>query len=168
MGIFSKPKEEKELALVFDIGSSSIGGAVFEVQKLGIPKIILSIREPIILEDKIDTERFLFLTIKSLEIVVSRICMMGIEKPSKIFCVLSSPWYASQTRTIKLEKNTPFLFTQKLADNLIQKEISLFEEENLSKFSHAENKVQLIEFKNMKTMLNGYATSDPINKKAKN
>ena len=85
MGIFSKPKEEKELALVFDIGSSSIGGAVFEVQKLGIPKIILSIREPIILEDKIDTERFLFLTIKSLEIVVSRICMMGIEKPSKIF-----------------------------------------------------------------------------------
>jgi len=49
MGIFSKPKEEKELALVFDIGSSSVGGAVFEIQKFGIPKIILSIREPIIL-----------------------------------------------------------------------------------------------------------------------
>lgn len=167
MGIFSKPKEEKELALVFDIGSSSIGGAVFEVQKLGIPKIILSIREPIILEDKIDTERFLFLTIKSLEIVVSRICMMGIEKPSKIFCVLSSPWYASQTRTIKLEKNTPFIFTSKLADDLIKKEISLFEEEHLTKFSHVDNKVRPIEFKNMKTMLNGYATPDPFNKKVK-
>ncbi len=155
------------MALVFDVGSSSVGGALFEVQKLGIPKIILSVREPIIFEGKVDIDRFLSLTLKSLEIVAGRIFKTSIQKPSKIFCVLSSPWYASQTRTIKLGKNTPFLFTQKLADNLIQKEISLFEEENLSKFSHTGNKVQLIEFKNMKTMLNGYATSDPINKKAK-
>ncbi len=167
MSIFSKPKEEKELALVFDIGSSSVGGAVFEVQKLGIPKIILSIREPIIFEEKIDIDRFLFLTIKSLEIVAGRISTMGIGKPVRIFCVLSSPWYASQTRTIKLEKNTSFLFTSKLADSLIQKETSLFEEEHLAKFSHTDNKVRLIEFKNMKTMLNGYMTPDPINKKAK-
>jgi len=167
MGIFSKPKEEKELALVFDIGSSSIGGAVFEIQKGGIPKIILSIREQIILEEKIDIDRFLFLTLKSLEIITSRLCMMGIGKPSKIFCVLSSPWYASQTRIIKLEKNTPFIFTSKLADELIKKEISLFEEEHLAKFSHIDNKVRLIEFKNMKTMLNGYVTPEPFEKKAK-
>jgi hypothetical protein len=167
MGIFSESKEEKELALVFDIGSSSVGGAVFEMQKLGIPKIILSIREPIIFEEKIDIDRFLFLTIKSLEIVAGKISTMGIGKPVRIFCVLSSPWYASQTRTIKLEKNTSFLFTSKLADSLIQKETSLFEEEHLDKFSHTDNKVRLIEFKNMKTMLNGYMTPDPINKKAK-
>lgn len=167
MGIFSKPKEEKELVLVFDIGSSSIGGAVFEVQKRGIPKIIFSIREPIILEEKINSNRFLFLTTKSLETVASKICMKGIGKPSKIFCVLSSPWYAFQTRTIKLEKNIPFLFTSKLADSLIQKEISLFEEEHLAKFSNTDDQVRLIEFKNMKTMLNGYVTSDPYNKKTK-
>jgi len=167
MGIFSKQKEENELALVFDIGSSSVGGALFEIKKEGIPKIILSIREPIILEDKIDIDRFLFLTTKSLGTVASRICMMGIGKPSKIFCVLSSPWYASQTRFIKLEKNTPFLFTAKLADSLIQKEISLFEEEHSAKFLYTDNKIRPIEFKNMKTMLNGYATFDPFNKKAK-
>jgi hypothetical protein len=167
MNIFSESKEEKELALVFDIGSSSVGGAVFEVQKLGIPKIVLSIREPIIFEEKIDIDRFLFLTIKSLEIVAGKISTMGIGKPVRIFCVLSSPWYASQTRTIKLEKNTSFLFTSKLADSLIQKETSLFEEEHLAKFLDTDNKVRLIEFKNMKTMLNGYMTPDPINKKAK-
>lgn len=167
MGIFSKPKEEKELALVFDIGSSSVGGAVFEIQKGGIPKIILSIREPITLEEKIDTNRFLFLTIKSLEVVASRICLMGIGKPSKIFCVLSSPWYASQTRIIKLEKNTPFVFTSKLADDLIKKEVGLFEEEHLAKFSDTDNKIRIIEFKSMKTMLNGYETPNPFEKKAK-
>lgn len=166
MGIFSKKVGGNELALVFDIGSSSIGGAVFEIQKLGTPKIILSIREPIIFEEKIDVDRFLLLTLKSLEAIASRICMMSIGKPSKVFCVLSSPWYASQTRVIKLEKNTPFLFTSKLADNLIQKEISLFEEGHLSEFLHTGNKIRLIEFKNMKTMLNGYATPDPFNKKA--
>ncbi|MFA6586264.1 MAG: hypothetical protein WCS86_03850 [Candidatus Paceibacterota bacterium] len=167
MGIFSRQKESKELALVFDIGSSSVSGAIFEIQKSGIPKIILSIREPIIFEEKIDTDRFLFLTIKSLEVVASRICMMGVGRPSKIFCVLSSPWYASQTRIIKLEKNTPFLFTSKLADSLIEKEISFFEEENLNKFLNTDNKIRMIEFKNMKTMLNGYVTSDPFNKKAR-
>lgn len=165
MGIFFKKKEEKELALIFDIGSSSVAGALFEMQKSGIPKIVLSVREPIIFENKIDADRFLLLTIKSLEAVVSRICMMGIGKPSKIFCILSSPWYASQTRVIKLEKNTPFLFTAKLADSLIQKEVKLFEEENSSKFLHADNKMRMIEFKNMKTMLNGYATADPLDKK---
>jgi cell division ATPase FtsA len=167
MGIFSKQEEERELVLVFDIGSSSIGGAVFEIQKSGTPKIIKTFREPIILEDKIDTERFLLLTIKALEIVASKICMMGVGKMVKIFCVLSSPWYASQTRTIKLEKNTSFLFTSKLADDLIQKEIKLFEEEHLVKFLNTDNKIRPIEFKNMKTMLNGYTTADPFDKKAK-
>lgn len=167
MDIFSKSKVGKEIALVFDIGSSSVGGVVFEVEKQGIPKIILSIREPIIIESSVDTDRLLFLTIKALGIIASKICIAGVGKPSKIFCVLSSPWYASQTRVIKLEKNVPFLFTSKLADSLIQKEISLFEEEHLVKFSNTDNKIRPIELKNMKTMLNGYMTSDPFNKKAK-
>ena len=122
MGIFSRSKEEKKIVLIFDIKSSSVGAVLFEAQKKGIPKIILSIREPIIIEKKIDINRFLFLTIKSLEMVANKVSKMGIGKPSEIFCVLSSPWCASQTRVIKLEKNTPFLFTSKLADDLIKKE----------------------------------------------
>lgn len=167
MGIFSKKKEKRELILVFDIGSSSVGGAIFEAQKKEIPKIIFSTREPIFFEDKVETDRFLSLTGKALEVVSSKICLAGIGKPSKIFCVLSSPWYASQTRVIKLEKNVPFLFTLKLANNLIQKEIALFEEENLLKFSDTSDKVRPIEFKNIKTTLNGYTVSNPFNKKAK-
>jgi len=167
MGIFFNSKNKKELALVFDIGSSSVGGAVFEIEKNGIPKIILSIREPIILENKIDIDQFLSLALKSLESVAKRISTMGVGKLKNISCVLSSPWYASQTRIIKLEKNTPFVFTSKLADSLIEKEMSLFTEENLAKFAEDNNKTRLIEFKNMKTTLNGYVTSNPLNKKIK-
>ncbi len=166
MSIFSKNKEKDELLLVFDIGSSSVGGALFGVQKSGVPKIVFSIREPITLEKNVGIDRFLFLTLKSLDIVANKIYMAGVGVSTAIFCVLSSPWHVSQTRVIKFKKNTPFVFTSKFADNLIQKEITLFEEENLTKYLHAGNLVRSIEFKNIKTMLNGYETLNPLNQKA--
>ena len=90
----------------------------------------------------------------------------GIGNITKIFCVLSSPWYASQTRTIKYEKNNTFIFNDKLADSLIEKEVDLFEAENISKFNNNIDRVRMIEFKNMKTLLNGYNIISPLNKKA--
>ena len=41
---------------------------------------------------------------------------------------------------------------QKLADNLIQKEIKLFEEEHLAKYLGTDNATRIIEFKNIKTI----------------
>ncbi|MBP6883717.1 MAG: hypothetical protein KBC06_00570 [Candidatus Pacebacteria bacterium] len=164
-GIFSTLKKE-ELVLVFDVGSSSTGGALFYIQKSGVPKIIFSVREPILLEKDIDADRFLSLTTKSLEIISAKISKSGFGMPKKIFCVLSSPWYASQTRTINMQKNAPFVFNTKLADSLIDKEISLFEEQHLQKYMDSKDKIVAIELKNMKTMLNGYATDNPYNQKA--
>lgn len=170
MGIFSKlfsgSQKKDELVLVFDIGSSSVGGALFSMQKSGIPKIILSLREPIPLEQEVNSDRFLSLTVKSLELLAGRISLKGVGAPKRVFCVLSSPWYASQTRTISLKKNTPFVFNTKLADDLIAKEISFFEEEHLKKYLDAKSKIVAIELKNMQTILNGYATPNPFNQKA--
>ncbi|MFZ2072769.1 MAG: hypothetical protein WA101_03180 [Minisyncoccia bacterium] len=168
MGIFSKSKNTEELTLVFDIGSSSVGGALFLAQKSGVPKIIFSVREAIVFGDKVDFDILLSSTAKSLEIVANKICMAGLGVPKKTFCILASPWYASQIRTIKLEKNTSFIFTSELADSLIKKEISLFEEEYLMKNqSKGEEGVRAIELKNMKIMLNGYTVRDPLDKKIK-
>ncbi|MFA5791523.1 MAG: hypothetical protein WC884_00615 [Candidatus Paceibacterota bacterium] len=166
MSIFSGPKNKDELILVFDIGSSSVGGALFWTQESGIPKIIFSTREPIPTLDQVDINRFLLLTIQSLEIVVKKIYMAKMGAPSQVFCILSSPWYVSQTRIINFKKNTPFVFTTKLADSLIQKEIKLFGEEHLDKYKDIVNPFRTIELKNIKTTLNGYETSKPLNKKA--
>jgi len=170
MGILSKflgGSSREELALVFDIGSSSVGGALVELRTPGVPEIILSIREPITLEESIDFDRFLTLTAKSLEIVSNKISQSGLGAPRKIFCILSSPWYVSQTRIINLEKDTSFLFTEKLANSLIQKEISLFEEEYLAKYVHPKDKVRTLEIKTIRTTLNGYETVTPFNQKTK-
>ena len=129
MSIFGGTKHKEELALVFDIGSSSVGGALFIMQKNNVPQIIFSIREPIVLEKEISFDRFLNLAMQSLLMVASKISTQGLGAPKKIFCVLSSPWYASQTRAIVLKKNAPFIFNSKLADSLIEKEIKLFEDE---------------------------------------
>jgi hypothetical protein len=166
MGIFWGTKEKEELALFFDIGSASIGGSLFLIQKSNAPKIIYSVREPITLEKEISFDRFFSLTLKSLETVANKICLTGLGAPKKVFCVLASPWYASQTRTIIFKKNTPFIFNQKLADTLLQKDIKLFEEESSKKYIDSKNRILPIELKTMQIILNGYSVSEPLDQKA--
>lgn len=166
MGIFSKRQKEGKLVLVFDIGSSSVGVALFRKENTGVPKILYSLREPILLEENISSSRLLFLTIRSLKSVASKISTSGKGAPNEIHVVLSSPWFASQTRVTKLEKNTPFIFTTKLADSLLEKEMNLFKEEHIKKYEGSEGELQPIEFKNMKTVLNGYPSPNPLGQKA--
>ncbi len=168
MGIWGRKKREGELVLVFDIGSSSVGGALFWTQKSGIPKIVLALRESVTRKDNkghsVNADQFLSETIKALDIVADRIYSAKLGAPSRIFCVLSSPWHSSQTRVISYKKNTPFVFTSKLADDLVKKEVILFEEECLQKYGASP--VRAIELKNIKIMLNGYETSNPLDQKA--
>ena len=43
------PKMEKEdLILLFDISSSSVGGAFLKISKSGVPRIVFTVREPIV------------------------------------------------------------------------------------------------------------------------
>ena len=167
MEIFSNKETKNELVLVFNVGSSSVDGMLFWAQSSGVPKIIFSCQELIRVEEKVEIDHFLLSTIKSLEIVAQKIYRTGLGAPNRIFCVMSSPWYVFQTRIISYKKNTPFLFTPKLADELIKKEIKLFEEENASKFNKADKAVRIIELKSIKALLNGYETSEFINKKTK-
>ncbi|MFZ3011738.1 MAG: hypothetical protein WA060_01960 [Minisyncoccia bacterium] len=167
MGIFFGHKDKDELMLVFNIGSSSVGAALFLAQKSGVPKIIFSTREPIPIEEEAKIDRFLFLASKSLEIVAKKVLMTGLGAPRRIFCVLSSQFYVSQTRIISFKQDTPFIFTIKLADSLIQKEIKIFQEEHAAKYASIGGEIRPIELKNIKTMLNGYETSSPLDQKAK-
>lgn len=167
MGIFSVNKEKDELVLVFDIRSSSVGGALFKAQKSGIPKIIFSIREPIILQTSLDINQFLSSTINPLSDIAGKIAKAGLGVPKRIFCILSSSWYVSQIRIISLKKDVFFVFTSKLADDLIQKEILTFKEEHLEKYIHSGHKIRSIELKSIKIMLNGYETSHPLDQKVK-
>lgn len=167
MDIFSKFKNKEEVVLVLDIGSSSVGGALFIKDKKSSPEIIFSIRESIILEEELKIDKFLDYTIKTLNKVLSKICIQALPKPKIVYCTLSSPWFSSQIRKIKLSKETPFVFSSELADKLIQKEVSIFSEELKTKGLIFNDNVRIIEVKNMNILQNGYLSKDPINQKIK-
>lgn len=167
MGIFSSNKNKEKLVAVFNLGSSSVGGVLFLMQNGGVPKIVYSVRELIDPKEEVDAENFFFLMLKVLDRVANNIAESSFGAPEEIYCVLASPWYVSQNRIIKLEKNTPFIFNNKLADSLIQKELKLFEEEHLEKYANSGNKVRVLEMKNIKVLLNGYEVENPNDKKAK-
>lgn len=164
MGLFSSNQNKKELALVFDIGSASVGGSFFYIESSGSPKILCSLREDIVLEKDLNVESFSDLTIKALERLVEKISKEGAGKPERIFCVLSLPWFHSETRNISLKTEKPFIFTHKFIDNVIEKEVELL----LSSYNQKDNEVKLlpIEMKTMSVKLNGYEIKDPINQKA--
>jgi hypothetical protein len=167
MGIFSGTKEKGKLTLVFNIGSSSVGGALFYALPEGTPKIIFSVNEPVKLEKNVDIDRILVLTLEALNIVASKIYKAGLGAPTAVFCVLSSPWYISQTRVISVKKDTPFVFSDKLADSLVAEEVKNFEKENEEKYQNIGKSVRIIELKNIKAMLNGYETAKPFGQKVK-
>ncbi len=167
MGIFSKPQKKDELILVFNVGSSSVGGALFLAQKTGVPKIVFSVTESLRIDEKVEAGKLLRETAKCLELVSDKIHASGLGAPKNIFCILASPWYTSQTRIISFKKNTPFIFTEKLADELLQKEIKLFGEENRTMYPKGDSAVRPIELKNIKTVLNGYEAPNPLGQKVK-
>jgi hypothetical protein len=163
----STSKEKDELVLIFDIGSSVVGGGLFLMQQSGIPKIIFTAREKINISEVADVDKFLSATLQSLKVVTEKVHSAGLGAPDKTFCILSSPWHTSQTRFINLEKNTDFIFTPQLADDLVKNEISLFEAERGPAFGITGNREKTIELKNIKIYLNGYETAKPLKQKAK-
>ncbi len=166
-GLFSPSVKNEELAAVFDIGSSSVCGALFAIRNTGVPRLVFSVREPIAPMGQMNPEEFLAQTLKTLDVAAGKIATGRHGAPKRIFCALASPWYISENRIIKFDKTAPFVFNAKLADSLIQKEIELFEKDRLAKYVESGNKVRPIELKNIKTVLNGYEVIDPSNQKAK-
>lgn len=164
MGIIPR---KPPLALVFDIGSASVGAAIFEIGKNKVPKILYSIREPILLLPTLDLEQLLSLVFKTLDSVLGKAAKGGVGAPSMFFCVLGPTWHASQTRIVRYAKNTNFAFTTKLADELIQKEIHLFKEEQSPQYLEEGEMSVPIELKSLKIALNGYAVEHPLDRKAK-
>jgi hypothetical protein len=90
-----------------------------------------------------------------------------IGAPSKIHCVLASPWYLSETRVVKLARPHSFPFTQKIADEMLEKEIASLKESYDKKYGSIKTVPQVIEHNVMGVSLNGYLIDDPIGKRSR-
>lgn len=168
MGLFSSSKKEKTIA-IFDIGSGSIGGAIVKIplDNKSIPVIIKSVRTDIPPSKDLNFDIFVKNMISTLGQTADSLYNKKAGIPEEIVCVLSSPWYLSETRSIKMSKEKPFIFTKRLASDLIQKEILGLTDLYKEKYGNLESTPEVIEQHTMAVSLNGYPVLDPLGQKCK-
>jgi hypothetical protein len=163
--MFGKMGSTKPVA-VFDISSSSVGGAHVLLSHDKEPIVLVQSRADAPLQDDIDMKRFVGETVRHLEMVITEIRKADIHQPEYVQLVLASPWYLSQTRTIVYKKTTPFICTEKLIDGLIQKEIEYMMESDMGRFGGFGKEAILVEKQLSLVKLNGYSTNKPYGKHA--
>ena len=169
MSLFGrKNKSGQHFIIVFDIGSASIGGSFASIDGSKAPEIIFATRRDIPFQEKLNFERFLQSMIKTLEeMFVTMQKAGGGVTVDQAFCVLASPWYASQTRLVHYNQPQPFNVTEKGLHKLIQKEIELFRDSKLfARSKVGDTMPEIMESKNIQMKLNGYEVRDPFGKKA--
>jgi hypothetical protein len=166
MGLFSSSKKEK-LVIVFDIASGSVGGAIVRIplDNKSLPTIIKSTRTDIKSHTDFNFNIFLKDMIVALDLTATFLYSQKVGAPDEIVCVLASPWYLSETRTIKMSREKPFIFTKKLADELIQKEILSINKLYKDKYNDFKSIPKIIEQYTMEVILDGSTIDEPIGKK---
>jgi len=152
--------------LIFDIDSSSVGAGLFEFGYNSNGACIhirelSTVRQSITNGEHYSFEEFWNRTQSIFKKVAEKIHLQSLIPIENIYCNLSSPWASAQKRTIKYSKNKPFILTQELANQLIEKELVASLKKNLDYHNH---EVELIDRKTIAVRSNGYTVRNPIAK----
>lgn len=169
MSLFTKKNKDKNI-LIFDIGSGSVGGAYVKIpfEKNKLPVILKTTRTEIIFKNEFNLEVLFMDMLSALNFTATSLHQEKIGKIDGIYCVLASPWYFSRTRNIEYNSEENFIFTKKMANQLINKEIIDLSKLYQEKYENIISESEVIESHIMGILLNGYLTDDPFGKKTKN
>ncbi|MEK7134690.1 MAG: hypothetical protein AAB819_03135 [Patescibacteria group bacterium] len=166
-------KEKKELALIIDIGSASVGAAIAVLSREGKPTIFTTIREDMVFQEDLDIARFrtsmrdaLAKALRTLERLLPDVLKKtGGSPPSRVYVTFSSPWHASETRTISSVQDKPFRMTEEILNRIVRREVNSFTRTELA--ARLGEDPSIIEEHVMRIALNGYETREPFGKEAK-
>lgn len=168
MSLFKRSQSKHKRVLVVDIGSSSTAASLVDISAsldgiVHTPTILASFRNSFVIENEVRYEDLVDLIRKSLFASLGNIIDSKIGSPSEIYVVLNAPWYASQTRTISFKKTTPFVISEKMVNELSEKEVKLFKDSHLQEYGG--DKPQIVEKTVQGITLNGYVVRNPFGKK---
>ncbi len=153
---------------VFDISSSSVGGAhalLGSINNKTSVRLMVQDRRDSGLDEELNIVRFVDDTAKALEVVIDHVRNGDVHHPEAIQVVLGSPWYTSHTRTITYNRATPFSCTKRLVDSLIEKEVEFLLKESSSAGDAFGDSFTVVEQQVSQILLNGYPTTEPYGKK---
>lgn len=163
MGSFFKSKKNKIVA-IFDIGSSSIGGAFvrFSKDENEIPLVLETVRLPIKeiqSKNTVDLEKETALTLKK---TAQALLQKKSSRPDEVVCVITTPWCNSETKKINITNKKEITITKKVLNDLLEKELNTIRLKLDEK--HGGNK-QIIEKLITEVVVDDIPTGDPIGEK---
>ncbi|MBU4480274.1 hypothetical protein KKG48_02430 [Patescibacteria group bacterium] len=180
--MFGKEKIKKDyIAVIFDVGSASVGGALVLFSENKKPRVLYNVRRQMILQDEMNAETFVSTMLRTLNSVISNVENKGLvhlnflkmknKEIEEAFCFLSSPWVVSQTRIIEMAKSKPFLVTNKLMKSLVENDEKEFLNSDLEKYKDIlgkKDEISILDEKIIQVRLNGYTVNNPHKKEVKN
>ena len=173
MGLFSFAKNNgNKTVLLLDVGSASVGGAIISLNKDGKAHILKTVRKPMVLQEKLNFQRFSDSMLESLDNVLEELEKKIPVKPKSAVCVLSSPWHVSQTRTISIQEENSVSVTDKYLNSIVKKDLKDFEKtykkESTDRDKAEKDFFEVLEAETVRVRLNGYEVANPRGVRAKN
>lgn len=170
---FGTKRREEKLAIVFDVGSASVGAALVGLKAESLPRIFYITRHEMPFSKEIDAARLVkdvaYAISSSARAIIregfphARFTFFGTLKPILLSYVLASPWHISQTRIIRREDSRPFRVDRNLVRDLVRHELELFRKEYAERAARHNRKDlhEIIEADILDMRLNKYPVDHP-------
>ena len=170
-------RSNKSTYLVIDLGSASIGVACVVTEPNKEPMIVAHSRIPLAVQSQIEPSSFLKMMMSYLSQALDRVTkkagkrLRSLNAPTTyeaVFCVFSSPWYATSVHELTEEFDTPRLISSSLVTSLVHDAYGVFVDTDQYVFDRErfESEPLVIEQELIEITLNGYRVSRPYGKTA--
>lgn len=171
MAFLSFFKKHRDVSVILDIGSSSIGAAIVDLHNPKGPCVLFSDRHQFRIGETVSTKRLVLNLKQSLEKTLESVHRFAVKKSSehldiqKIVCAYCSPWHSSRTKTVTIEEDEQTLVTHSLISNILELTLMKSLEKDREQSSQVKEPL-LLDQKLIQIKLNGYATNEPYGKEA--
>ena len=155
------------MVAVIDITSSSVGGAMVEINEGSPIAILTAPRSPVNFLFDVNLEASLRCVADSLRLTIEKLKNLHSGKIDEVLCVFSSPWFSSKIKIITVEREKPFEVKKDFFSRLIEEEEKSFISPKIDGAKRSDKNSRFIEHEVIKTELNGYYVKNPIGKTAR-
>lgn len=165
-------KRQKNISLILDLGSGSVGGALVQAGESNA-NIMHSIRIPIGIYSDSSYEKLSSILINVTEEVVKSLVHEGhnlhMGKLREAHCFLASPWYGSRVSHSIINNPEPVTVSEAFLKDALSKNVekNTFNLNQTEKDYLLSGKLNALENKVLGITLNGYEIKNPYGKKAR-
>lgn len=173
---FRSSQKKGDVCLILDIGNASLAASLVSFVPGALPEALYTIRLPLSVSDHAHPEKLQSILLSELELALRAISETGFtheyfrthqKKIRKVLCVCASPWYVSRTKHVVITNEKPFVITKDFLEDVLKKEVDIFETE-LKSGSHGEefkDGILVMEKSIADAKVNGYSIENPIGQK---